>query len=182
MVLFVKNFTGFPVDNNIPGVPSMFRKSTHTPFYCMCPSCAPAGIVWVRYMYLPVSPICCFPCIVTAASVGRGWGLWDGLGGFIGVSWLERHLYVTCIWVQNPSNPLRVSMLVHVYKVWQFWVQRWESIRAQDTYSKGECEWKCSSEHTWGPGHVINWDSCKLLDKENHSKKRKRLESFYICQ
>ena len=50
MVLFVKNFTGFAVDN-IPGVPCMFCKSTstHAPFYCtcMCPSCALTGTVWV---------------------------------------------------------------------------------------------------------------------------------------
>lgn len=132
-------------------------------------------------MYRPVSPIYCFPCTVTAAGVGGGDGVFEmAQVVFIGDSWLERHLYV--IWAQNPSNPLRASMLIHVYKVGQFWVHCWESIRAQVAYSIGECGWQCSSEHTWDPGRVINWDSCTILDKENHSRKRKCLESFYICQ
>ena len=47
---------------------------------------------------------------------------------------------------------------------------------------KGNVGGSALAEHAWDSGHDINWDSCKIVDKEYHWKKRKHLESFYICQ
>ena len=47
---------------------------------------------------------------------------------------------------------------------------------------KGNVSGSALAEHAWDSGHAIDWDSCKIIDKENHWKKRKHLESFHICQ
>ena len=38
------------------------------------------------------------------------------------------------------------------------------------------------AEHACISDHVIDLDSCKIIDKEKHWKKSKHLESFYTCQ
>ena len=67
-------------------------------------------------MYLPVSLIL-HPTVTAAYKIYssnlvlKGDGVFDAAQVVhVGDSWLKRYLYV--IWVQNPSNPLRVSMLV----------------------------------------------------------------------
>ena len=47
---------------------------------------------------------------------------------------------------------------------------------------KGNVSGSALAEPAWDSGHDIDWDSGKIVDKENHWKKRKHSESFYICQ
>ena len=35
------------------------------------------------------------------------------------------------------------------------------------------------AEYAWDSSHDNDWDSCKIVDKEIHSKKRQHLECFY---
>ena len=43
---------------------------------------------------------------------------------------------------------------------------------------KGNVSGSTVAEHAWDSGRDINWDFCKIVDKENHWKKGKHLESF----
>ena len=47
---------------------------------------------------------------------------------------------------------------------------------------KGNVSRRALAEYAWDSGHDIDWDSCKFVDKEEHLKKRKHLETFYVDQ